>query len=114
LHYYKRNLTPIKESFGFCNEKTPYRSNFDNYKGTLISAHFRNELVGSLSRSTGRVKCVTTDNRGYKRPHPDKVMQTYFYVVEGARGGASSASSQRVVEDAPKPLADKKPPSQWI
>jgi hypothetical protein len=31
LHYYKRNLTPVKEGFALCNEKTPYKSNFDHY-----------------------------------------------------------------------------------
>ena len=83
LHYYKRNLTPVKESFGFCNDKTPYQSNFENYKGKLVSSNFRNEMVDSLNKSyqgSSRVKCITTDNRTSCKRMPDRVMQTYFSV----------------------------------
>ena len=83
LHYYKRNLTPVKESFGFCNDKTPYHSNFESYKGKLVSSNFRNEMVDSLNKSyegSSRVKCITTDNRTSSKRMPDRVMQTYFSV----------------------------------
>jgi hypothetical protein len=83
LHYYKRNLTPVKESFGLCNDKTPYQSNFQNYKGKLVSSNFRNEMVDSLNKSnegSSRVKCITTDNRTSCKRMPDRVMQTYFSV----------------------------------
>ncbi len=83
LHYYKRNLTPVKESFGFCNDKTPYMSNFQNYKGSLISSTFKHEMIDSLSKSQGpssSVKCITSDNRSSGKRQPDKIMQTYFVV----------------------------------
>ena len=56
MHYYKRDLTPVKEIFATCNEKTPYKSNFQDYEGSLISKGFKNDLLSSLGEN---VKCIT-------------------------------------------------------
>lgn len=45
MHHYKRDLTPLKENFGVCNEKTPYRDNFQDYEGSLLSSNFKEEML---------------------------------------------------------------------
>ena len=61
MHYYKRDLTPVKEIFASCNERTPYRSNFQDYEGSLISQGFKDELLKGLGEG---VKCVTQSSGG--------------------------------------------------
>ena len=61
MHYYKRDLTPVKEIFASCNERTPYRSNFHDYEGSLISQGFKDELLKGLGEG---VKCVTQSSGG--------------------------------------------------
>jgi hypothetical protein len=56
MHNYKRDLTPVKEIFASCNERTPYKSNFQDYEGSLISQGFKDELLKGLGEG---VKCVT-------------------------------------------------------
>lgn len=62
LHYYKRDLTPVKENFLCFNtdDKTPYKSNFQNYEGSLLSKTFKDEMISSLG--TG-VKCVSSNSK---------------------------------------------------
>ena len=52
IHHYKRNLSPVKESFGIINEKTPYHCNFQNYLGSIISSNLKTNLTNSLSKSS--------------------------------------------------------------
>lgn len=80
LHYYKRNLSPIKESFALCNEKTPYHSNFENFQGKLISNNFKKEMLSRLEsqfHGTSSVRCVTSQNLLRR---PDRIMQTFIAV----------------------------------
>jgi hypothetical protein len=56
MHYYKRDLTPVKEIFAQCSEKLPYRDNFQNYEGSLMSASLKDDLLKGLGDG---VRCVT-------------------------------------------------------
>ena len=57
MHFYKRDLTPIKENFGCCNDRTPYKANFQNYEGALMGKSFKEELLNNLG---GGIKCVSS------------------------------------------------------
>jgi hypothetical protein len=48
MHHYKRDLSPLKETFAICSDKTPYKSNFQDYEGSLINSNFKDELLTSL------------------------------------------------------------------
>ena len=48
LHYYKRNLTPVREGLAQINERTPYTANFEKFQGRLISQNFKKEMVACL------------------------------------------------------------------
>lgn len=45
MHFYKRDLSPIKENFAFCNEKTPYKGNFNNYESNLMGRGFKDNIL---------------------------------------------------------------------
>ena len=57
MHFYKRDLTPVKENYAFCNDKTPYKQNFQNYEGSLMSKTLKNELLNSFG---GQARCVSS------------------------------------------------------
>ena len=60
MHYYKRELSPIKENFPYGSYKSPYRQNFSNYDVNMMSKDFKDTLLKSMG---GNVKCVqSTDN----------------------------------------------------
>jgi hypothetical protein len=63
MHFYKRDLTPLKENFALCPEKLPYKQNFQNYEGSLLSKGFKEELLSSLG--TG-VRCIQSSGGGGK------------------------------------------------
>lgn len=48
LHFFKRDLTPLRENYAQCNEKTPYKQNFQNYEGSLMSKELKDGLLTSL------------------------------------------------------------------
>ena len=50
MHFYKRDLSPIKETFAWCNDRTPYKSNFQKYEGSLMSKGFKEEMINSLGQ----------------------------------------------------------------
>ena len=62
IHYYKRDLSPIRETFPQCSIKTPYRQNFSNYELNMMSKDFKSSLLKSMG---GNVKCIqsTDQNR---------------------------------------------------
>ena len=61
IHYYKRDLSPVRENFPICNIKTPYRQNFSNYDANMMSKDFKDSLLKSMG---GNVKCIqTTDHK---------------------------------------------------
>jgi hypothetical protein len=55
MHFYKRDLTPVKENFVAGNLKTPYRQSFEDYDIANFSKSFKTNLANSMG--TG-VKCV--------------------------------------------------------
>lgn len=73
MHHYKRDLSPLKEIFAQCNDKTPYRSNFQDYEGSLINSNFKDELLTSLGQG---VKCVTQTSNGMKSGN--RTIQTFL------------------------------------
>jgi hypothetical protein len=56
MHHYKRDLTPLKEIFAQCNERTPYTDNFLLFEGSLMGPTFKEGLLKNLGEG---VKCVT-------------------------------------------------------
>lgn len=57
MHFYKRDLTPLKENYAICQEKLPYKQNFQNYEGNLMSKAFKNQMLNNLG---GQVRCVSS------------------------------------------------------
>ena len=55
IHYYKRDLSPIREAFPQCSIKTPYRQNFSNYELNMMSKDFKSSLLKTMG---GSVKCI--------------------------------------------------------
>ena len=41
MHFYKRDLTPVKENFAAINPKTPYRQSFENYDINVLTKDFK-------------------------------------------------------------------------
>ena len=62
IHYYKRDLSPVREMFPQCSIKTPYRQNFSNYEANMMSKDFKSSLLKSMGSG---VKCIqsTDQNR---------------------------------------------------
>ena len=54
MHFYKRDLTPLREQYAQNNEKTPYKANFQNYDGSLMGKSFKEELLNNLG---GDIRC---------------------------------------------------------
>jgi hypothetical protein len=54
MHFYKRDLTPVKENFVQSNLKTPYRQSFEQYDLTQLSKNFKTNLANSMGEG---VKC---------------------------------------------------------
>ena len=54
MHFYKRDLTPVKENFASINPKTPYRQSFENYDINVLTKDFKAGLQSSLGSG---VKC---------------------------------------------------------
>jgi hypothetical protein len=73
MHHYKRDLTPVKEIFAHTNDKTPYRDNFLDYEGSLLSSDFKHEILQSLG---SRVRCQTQVSG------KNRSIQTYFIESE--------------------------------
>ena len=124
LHYYKRNLTPLKESFPTCNDRTPYHSNFENFQGNLISQDFKKEMLNCLGKgnTSQTIKCLTSMNKR----RPDSILQT-FISIEGVKPVRKPKRIQSIRENkvqklcadldlADEPIAPvlKKEPAQWI
>ncbi|CDW87238.1 UNKNOWN [Stylonychia lemnae] len=98
LHFYKRDLTPLKENYSMCPDKTPYKSNFQNYQGSLISKGFKDELLSSLG--TG-VKCVSSNAK-------NRSIQTFTIEVEKSklkRFQSENFSSSNLNKKKPKQQA---------
>ena len=74
MHYYKRDLSPIKEAFTQCNIKTPYRQNFENYGANMMSKDFKSSLLKSLGSG---VKCMSSINQNRR-------LSTYYKQIEVA------------------------------
>ena len=55
IHYYKRDLSPIREAFPQSSIKTPYRQNFSNYELNMMSKDFKKTLMKTMG---GSVKCI--------------------------------------------------------
>ena len=72
MHYYKRDLSPIKEAFTQCNIKTPYRQNFENYGANMMSKDFKSSLLKSLGSG---VKCMSSINQNRR-------LSTYYKQIE--------------------------------
>ena len=72
MHYYKRDLSPIKEAFTQCNIKTPYRQNFENYGANMMSKDFKSSLLKSLGSG---VKCLSSVNQNRR-------LSTYYKQIE--------------------------------
>ncbi len=62
LHFYKRHLTPIRENYALALEKTPYRENFQDYEGSLISKGLKEEILQSLG-SNARCSSSSIKNK---------------------------------------------------
>ena len=60
MHYYKRDLSPVHETFPICSQKTPYRQNFSNYEVNMLSKDFKSNLLRSMGSG---VKCITSTDQ---------------------------------------------------
>jgi len=54
MHFYKRDLTPVKENFTLINHKTPYRNSFEHYDINALGKNFIESLITSMGSG---VKC---------------------------------------------------------
>ena len=63
MHFYKRDLTPIREQFATFSDKLPYTPNFENYEGSLMSKTFKDELINNLG---GTIRCQSATSRGLR------------------------------------------------
>lgn len=54
MHFYKRDLTPVKENFTLLNPKTPYRNSFEHYDIMSLGRTFKDNLTNSMGAG---VKC---------------------------------------------------------
>ena len=107
MHYYKRDLSPIKEAFTQCNIKTPYRQNFENYGANMMSKDFKSSLLKSLGSG---VKCQSSVNQNRR-------LSTYFNQVDiaaqpvGTRDIKSFLPPEGCLpdQDAPETEEDKAP-----
>ena len=61
MHFYKRDLTPLREQYAQNNEKTPYKANFQNYDGSLMGKSFKEELLNNLG---GDIRCQSSSFLG--------------------------------------------------
>lgn len=68
IHYYKRDLSPIREHFPVCSIKTPYRQNFSNYDANMMSKDFKSSLLKSMGSG---VKCIQSADQ-------DRRLSTYY------------------------------------
>eukprot|EP00347_Sterkiella_histriomuscorum_P009800 403339843 len=75
LHYYKRDLTPLRENYAMCSEKTPYKSNFQNYQGSLMSKGLKDGILNNLGDG---VKCISSNTK-------NKSIQTFTIEVEKSK-----------------------------
>ena len=58
MHFYKRDLTPVRESIPITGVRSsPYKSNFFNYGVNLSTNDFKKTLLKGMGDS---VKCVTS------------------------------------------------------
>ena len=57
MHFYKRDLTPVKENFVSGNLKTPYRQSFEEYDISKMTNNFKNNLANSMGSG---VKCINS------------------------------------------------------
>jgi len=66
MHFYKRDLTPVKENFTLINHKTPYRNSFEHYDINALGKNFKESLISSMGSgvkcqsNTGSDKRITT------------------------------------------------------
>ena len=58
MHFYKRDLSPVNELFSQCNEKTPFKPNFQNYQGSLMSKNFKDEILSNLGEG---IRCQSAN-----------------------------------------------------
>jgi hypothetical protein len=63
MHFYKRDLTPIKESFPSQVKPSPYKQNFQNYGVNLSTSDFKKTLLKGMGDG---VKCVTSSSKNQK------------------------------------------------
>ncbi len=54
MHFYKRDLTPVKENLPLINPKTPYRQSFEQYDINALSKNFKANLISTMGAG---VKC---------------------------------------------------------
>lgn len=45
MHIYKRDLSPIKENYKYCNPQTPYEDNFAKFSSNFVQSAFKQEYL---------------------------------------------------------------------
>jgi len=67
MHFYKRDLSPVRESFVMHNviaKGSPYKQNFYNYGVNIATNDFKKTLLKGLGDN---VDCVTSSSKGGKQ-----------------------------------------------
>ena len=57
MHFYKRELSPIRETFVMLKKGSPYKKNFEQYEVNIATKDFKRNLLNSMGEN---VKCVTS------------------------------------------------------
>ena len=54
MHFYKRDLTPVREQFVSHDVigKSPYSANFENYAVNITTSDFKNQLLKGMGDNT--------------------------------------------------------------
>ena len=67
MHFYKRDLSPVRESFVMHNviaKGSPYKQNFYKYGVNIATSDFKKTLLKGLGEN---VDCVTSSRKGGKQ-----------------------------------------------
>ena len=62
MHFYKRDLSPVKEQFPLPLKPSPYSKNFQNYGVNLSTSDFKRTLLKGMGDS---VSCITSRSEAH-------------------------------------------------
>ena len=69
MHYYKRDLSPIKENLNKGNPVSPYMNNLVQYQGNIVTQAFKNNMIRNLGSNSF---CITQKSFMTGRENQDK------------------------------------------